>query len=124
MAICATCGRPVDAAKPRQRPCPSCTWRAAVRVSQAASPDETAATDSTIELTPGDAEGLIAAEVDPVAMTILLRDFASAAGQSFAFDRARRVHGALVRGNPRPYHAEMNRMIGQFIDRLEQTWMR
>ena len=121
MAICASCGQPVDAARAKRSACPSCTWRAALRVSQSATTDEA---ESASDLTPGvdSDEAFIEAGDDPVSLVTRLQEFAAAASEPLNDDRARRVYVALIHGNMRPYRAEMNRLVSRFIEKLEESW--
>lgn len=123
MATCATCGRQLDAA-PLDTTCSSCSWRAAIRASQSAVAVRTPAADA--EHTPSGSEDtedrLVAAGDDPLELVVRLRDLAEAGGETLDIRRARRVYEELLRGNQRPYRAELNRLAGRFVGRLEDGW--
>jgi hypothetical protein len=123
MAICASCGRPVDTVTPGHGACPSCTWRAAIRVSQAAVEERSADVDLTFDVDPESSDDIaIAASDDPSSLMERLCDLTASAGEPLDSHRANRVYEALVRGNLRPYRAELNRLTARFIERLEEGW--
>ena len=123
MAICASCGRPVDTVTPGHGACPSCTWRAAIRVSQTAVEDRSADADLTFDTDSDSSDEIaIAASDDPSSLMERLCDLTEGAGEPLDRHRAERVYAALVRGNLRPYRAELNRLTARFIEHLEERW--
>jgi hypothetical protein len=120
MPICASCGQPVEAARARRSTCPSCTWRAAIRLSQTATADEADSPDLTH--TASGHAAFIEVGDDPETLVTQLQEFAAAAADPLHDHRARRVYIALMHGNTRPYEAEMNRLVARYIERLEETW--
>ena len=122
MPICASCGQPVDAARAQRNACPSCTWRAALRLSQAPSADGAeAAVDVIANAADVDDAGIQIGD-DPVTLVSRLQDLAAATADPIDDHRARRIYLALLSGNTRPYRAEMNRLVSRYIDTIEQTW--
>ena len=103
MSICASCGRRVDAPEPSRTVCPSCTWRAALRVSQ-----------TTTVVDRGNVE-------TPVAMAARLHELAVMAGERLTPNSVD-VLEAVARGNARVYEAEVTRLAHRFVQRLEETW--
>lgn len=123
MAICASCGRPVDTVTPGHAACPSCTWRAAIHVSQVVVEDRSADVDSTFDIDPEASDDIaIAASDDPLSLMERLCDLTASAGEPLDQRRLHRVYAALVRGNLRPYRTELNRLTERFIERLEEVW--
>jgi predicted RNA-binding Zn-ribbon protein involved in translation (DUF1610 family) len=123
MPICASCGQPVDAARAQRNACPSCTWRAALRLSQTTTTDEAegAGTDLAVLALDADDAGIQIGD-DPVTLVTRLQDLAAATPEPIDDHRARRIYLALLNGNTRPYRAEMNRLVSRYIDTLEQSW--
>lgn len=124
MARCASCGQPLDSTV-SPAGCRSCasgalTARAGKspdtppRRSGSARPNETPPPDSPS----------ISPERAAVVMRTLaeLRAFAAIIGEQLG-DREVRVGRALARGNDRPYRAELNRLAGRYVERIEQTWV-
>ena len=124
MPICASCGQPVDAT-PVQRACPSCTWRAALRASKAVVAQPAAAEVDTTTSASGaggtNSIDLLRADDDPTELMDRLLVYTAMAGETVG-PAAARVYLALLRGNPRPYYTELNRLVGRFMDRLEDAW--
>lgn len=100
MSICASCGRRVDKAQPSSSVCPSCTWRAALRI-------RTAVDDG-----PGDRHVALAAQ---------LHDLATIVGEQLEATSLE-VLEAVARGNLRVYETEVTRLANRFVERLEATW--
>jgi hypothetical protein len=124
MPICARCGQPLDA-MPVQRACPSCTWRAALRASRAAladtSTEQPAPTADGASADDAVALHAITADVNPVELMDRLITYATMVGEDLGPATAR-IYLALIRGNPRPYHTELNRLVSRFVDNLEESW--
>jgi hypothetical protein len=122
MPICASCGQPVDAARAQRNACPSCTWRAALRLSQAATADEAEAGTDPAEISVASNDETGIQNDDPVELVTRLQNLAAATRDSVDEHRARRIYLALLNGNTRPYRAEMNRLVARYIETLEATW--
>jgi hypothetical protein len=59
---------------------------------------------------------------DPLTLVTRLQELAAAARDPIDDQRARRVYLALLNGNTRTYRAEMNRLVGRYIEKLEAAW--
>lgn len=100
MSICASCGRRVDSTQSSSSVCPSCTWRAALRI-------RTAVDDG-----PGDRHVALAAQLHELAMIV---------GERLE-TTSLEVLEAVARGNLRVYENEVTRLANRFVERLEATW--
>ena len=82
--------------------CPSCTWRAALRGTQASTVDERPAQRN-------------------VAMAARLHELTLIAGEQLNA-QAMEALEAVARGNTRVYEAEVTRLATRFVEKLEERW--
>jgi predicted nucleic acid-binding Zn-ribbon protein len=118
MSRCANCGQPIETSNDQDTGgCASCGGRATESSSSAAA---TEAADQDSESVNADEDTIDLTE-SLEELISRLREYATIVGEDSSRSIERVIRG-LVRGNGRPYRAEVNRLASRFLEQVEDSW--